>query len=236
MTQILNLVNAVDSFIIGCKSDGIWTPIKASCIMAGWSNLSGALTPLAGAAPSGINLASGTYNRITGLKGDGAAMYLNSNRQNNSDPQNSRHMAVFATVGMGNSAVEVMIGSDGTAVSGVSLIFNNADDSLAMRSSQKDPPTPVSFPGSGSILGFIGHSRTAPGSFTGRLGSSNNLITSTSQPPDSGGVVVFARTAVSPLRFSTCRLTFYSIGESLNLALLDSRVSGLMVAISGAIA
>jgi hypothetical protein len=37
---------AVDGFVKGCKADGIWDAIKASCIMAGARTLTGALVPL----------------------------------------------------------------------------------------------------------------------------------------------------------------------------------------------
>ena len=37
------VISAFDSFITGCKSDGIWTALKASCILAGARTLSGAL-------------------------------------------------------------------------------------------------------------------------------------------------------------------------------------------------
>ena len=55
--------NAVIAFVTGCKADGIWTAIKASCILSGARTLSGALMPLAGTAPSNFNFVSGDYNR-----------------------------------------------------------------------------------------------------------------------------------------------------------------------------
>jgi hypothetical protein len=36
---------AIDNFVLGCKADGIWTAIKASCILAGARTLNGALVP-----------------------------------------------------------------------------------------------------------------------------------------------------------------------------------------------
>jgi hypothetical protein len=38
---------AINNFVIGCKQDGIWEAIKASCILAGARTLDGALVPLA---------------------------------------------------------------------------------------------------------------------------------------------------------------------------------------------
>jgi hypothetical protein len=43
---------AIDSFVKGCKNDGIWNAIKASCILAGARTLAGALVPLVGTAPT----------------------------------------------------------------------------------------------------------------------------------------------------------------------------------------
>jgi len=36
---------AINNFVVGCKADGIWTAIKASCILAGARTLAGALVP-----------------------------------------------------------------------------------------------------------------------------------------------------------------------------------------------
>jgi hypothetical protein len=83
--------------VIGCKQDGIWTAIKASCILAGARTLTGALVPLAGTAPTNFNFVDADYNRKTGLVGNGSNKYLNSNRAGNADPQNSFHHAVYGT-------------------------------------------------------------------------------------------------------------------------------------------
>jgi hypothetical protein len=61
---------AIDNFVLGCKADGIWDAIKASCILAGARTLNGALVPLAGTAPTNFNFVSGDYNRKTGLVGN----------------------------------------------------------------------------------------------------------------------------------------------------------------------
>jgi hypothetical protein len=52
---------AINSFVKGCKADGIWTAIKASCILAGARTRLGALTPLAGTAPTNFNFVDGDY-------------------------------------------------------------------------------------------------------------------------------------------------------------------------------
>ena len=85
---------AINDFVVGCKLDNTWPAIKASCILAGARTLTGALVPLVGTAPTNNNFASGDYNRKTGLVGNGSTKYLDSNRNNNADPQNSNHNAV----------------------------------------------------------------------------------------------------------------------------------------------
>jgi hypothetical protein len=47
----------IDQFVRGCKADGIWTAIKASCILSGARTLSGALVPLVGSAAYKLNCA-----------------------------------------------------------------------------------------------------------------------------------------------------------------------------------
>jgi len=58
---------AINDFVIGCKQDGIWDAIKASCIMAGARTLDGALVPLVGTAPTNYNFVAGDYNRELSL-------------------------------------------------------------------------------------------------------------------------------------------------------------------------
>jgi hypothetical protein len=67
----IGVQSAYNDFVVGCKADGIWDAIKASCILAGARTLSGSLTPLKGAAPTNFNFVSGDYNRKTGLVGNG---------------------------------------------------------------------------------------------------------------------------------------------------------------------
>jgi hypothetical protein len=87
------VARAIDNFVLGCKADGIWNAIKASCILAGArTRLNGALVPLVGTAPTSFNFVDGDYNRKTGLVGNGSTKYLTANRNNNADPQNSKHL------------------------------------------------------------------------------------------------------------------------------------------------
>jgi len=62
-------------------------------------------------------------------------------------------------------------------------------------------------------------------------------LNTASETPATGDFLVFAREdgAGSPSFPTNARLAFYSIGESLDLAALDTRVSNLITAIGAAI-
>ena len=220
---------AYNNFVRGCKKDGIWNAIRASCILAGARTLNGALVPLTGTAPTNYNFVAGDYNRKTGLVGDGSTKYLDSNRNNNADPQNSNHNAVWLSTY--TSGDQYLLGSS----------FSQGHNFLLARSSAAffrnrfdNASNTESFAATGSQFsdGLFGMSRVASNvvnvtyrQTAGQVFTSN---TEGSLAPASGNVTVFRTSPVC----SNARLAFYSIGESLDLALLDNRVSQLMTDIS----
>jgi hypothetical protein len=224
---------AVNNFVVGCKADGIWTAIKASCILAGARTLNGALVPLVGTAPANNNFVSGDYNRKTGLAGNASTKYLNSNRANNADPQNSKHMSVYAS--SNTTASRAYIGAGGSAAGRSALGPSTTNTtSFAVINST------ASYSCGATNVGFMGASRASSAEFTAR-GAGSTLLHSdpsaASSTPISGAIYVFARennSGVAEL-YSDGRLAFYSIGESLNLALLDTRVTTLINAFAAAI-
>ncbi len=223
------VISAVESFILGCKSDGIWSALKASCILAGARTLSGALMPLVGTAPTNNNFVTADYNRKTGIKGDGSTKYLNPNRNNNADPQNSKHLAVYATeITTISGTSSWYIG--GSASAGRSSILNFNGLRLNVNSS--------TFAAANHAAGLIATTRTNSSAFQ----TYGNKIT------NGNGVTTLAATSSAPANFiphifkrhdgtnfSNPRLSYYSIGEHLDLALLDTRVSNLMTALASAI-
>jgi hypothetical protein len=231
---------AINSFVVGCKADGIWTAIKASCILAGARTLSGALVPLVGTAPTNTNFVSGDYNRETGLVGNGSTKYLDSNRNNNADPQNSRHLSVWASTASTSTAGQfpayVSAGGDKDGATGLGRLDSNSS-ALYSRNANSDFQ---SITGAGSATAFIGTSRNTSGSYTARHGGSNSTLTQASEANANAKYGVFREVDGSTqggmdATYSNARLAFYSIGESLNLALLDTRVTTLVNAIAAAI-
>ena len=214
---------AINDFVVGCKNDGIWSAIKASCILAGARTLSGALVPLVGTAPTNNNFVSGDYNRKTGLVGNGSTKYLNSNRNSNADPQDSKHLALYAS-------------ESGSA--GIHIGANNSDyayvevTAAVLNGISTDFVTIAATP----YTGFGGSSRATSSAFTARANGTTATKTSTSVSPSSFSTYIFCRNNVgTAATFSNARLAFYSIGESLDLAKLDARVTALITAFGAAI-
>jgi len=222
---------AINDFVIGCKRDGIWDAIKASCILMGARTLSGALTPLKGGAPTNFNnnFVSGDYNRETGLVGDGSTKFLDTNYNGNTPPQDSLSFGVY--VDTASSAAASYMGS-GLATGGASNfgVFQVSSFLNRNRNATSDNITTTNISQS---TGFIGSSRASSSEFTLRIAGGNNVSARASATPVNATFHVF-KTNGSTSHING-RLSFFWAGESLNLALLDARVSALVTAIGAAI-
>lgn len=218
---------ACEDFIVGCKSDGIWSAIKASCILAGARTLSGALVPLVGSSPTNFNFVNEDYNRETGLKGNGTTKRINTNRNNTADPQNSKHISVYVTERhlVGNT---FYLGGGNQSGNSNLYIVNNAGG-LGLRVNSS---TSYSSGGNASN-NLIGVSRNNSTQINTRTNKSSQTVSNPSTTPISHAQQVFCSS--NSALFSGGRISFYSIGESLDLALLDTRVSTLMTALAAAI-
>lgn len=223
--------NAINDFITGCKADGIWSAIKASCILAGARTLAGALTPLVGSAPTNNGpFVSGDYNRKTGLVGNASSKYLDTNRNNNADGQDSNHQALWLTSAM--SISQACIGAGGA--SGGSTQISTLSGAVFVYRSRNQ--TGVNGGSSTGVTGFLGMSRAASAGYDSRDSGTTTARTQASQAAYSGNVFVFARESAGSAGLHTgARIAFYSVGEALNLSQLDARVSTLITAIGAAI-
>ena len=231
-----SVILAINDFVVGCKADGIWNAIKSSCILAGARTLTGALIPLKGTAPTNFNFVSGDYNRKTGLLGNGSTKYLNSNRGNNADSQDSKHIAVYASTRNTEESAKMYCGSvQGVASTGDSQIFSGA--SANKISSRLNIDATLTTTGNlHSANGLFGASRNNSSNYIVRGSSIDETIVRVSNTPNSLSIFVFNRNLQgAPDLYSNARLAFYSIGESLNLALLDARVTTLINAYAAAI-
>jgi hypothetical protein len=226
---------AVNAFVKGCKVDGIWPAIKASCVLAGARTLSGALVPLVGTAPTNANFVSGDYNRKTGLIGNASTKYLDSNRDNNADPQNSQHVSVYASNVATSSASEfpAYFGRGGNAESGAVIMGRLASNGDLYQASRIGS---LFSGGNATVAGLHALSRNLSASYVRRVAGANTTITDTSQAPFAGNIAIFASNRTAGIQnYSNARLAFYSIGEFLDLAKLDTRVTTLINALAAAI-
>lgn len=216
---------AINDFVKGCKQDGIWDAIKACCILMGARTLDGAVQPLKGAAPTSNNFVSGDYNRETGLLGNASNKYIDTNRNNNADPQDSKHTAVYVTT-LG-ATVKAYFGAGGGSNGAVNF-YNLTNNTTRFHTASSDA-------WGTATVGFSGLNRSASAEYIGRSAGSNNTITRASQTPFNGNTFIFAQNGPGIGQPTDSRIAFYSIGESLSLALLDARVSALYTAIGAAI-
>jgi hypothetical protein len=221
-----SIKTAYNDFIVGCKSDGIWSAIKASCILAGARTLSGALVPIVGSAPTNNNFVSVDYSRTIGLLSNGTTKHLNTNRRDNDDPRDSHHFAVYNTTspspaksfgGVGSGATNL---NNGTGNAGNGRCRSNSIVGL----------------GTGASVGFKAIARESSLIVRGRANGTNyQTLNQASTAPVTSFKGIFTRYVGSIGSECDCRISFYSMGESLDLAKLDARVSTLMTAINAAI-
>ena len=237
-----DVIAAYGNFITGLKTDGLWDAVKASCILAGARTLDAALIPLAGAAPTNVNFTAADYNRKTGLKGDGSGKYLNSNRANNADPYDSKHIFSYLTEKFTRYGNQCTIGRTGTGGSFTTQGPSGATYFAVNSAGNNTYPNGVPYP-----LGGWGASRSIqPGQAATHVdyifrndGSGYVSVTETgtialaaNANPVSTSIGVFGNTGYT---YTDARLSFYSIGEAIDLVKLDARVTALMSDLNAAI-
>jgi hypothetical protein len=217
---------AIKNFVLCCKQDGIWDAIKASCILAGARTLNGALVPLVGAAPTNFNFVSGDYDRKTGLVGDGSTKYLDSNRLDSDDPIANFHCSTYLTTAEPTGNVVMYMGLLGR-------LQHGSTGTSAFYASKRGGFSPAT--NSGKPVNFFGQQRSSLTSETARVNGSTYTANITATANNSNPIFVFRFSQNAAPLYPSARLAFYSIGESLNLALLDARVTDLINAFGAAI-
>jgi hypothetical protein len=233
---------AINDFVLGCKADGIWDAIVGCCIMAGARTHNGALVPLKGTAPTNYNFGSGDYNRKTGLLGNDSNKALDTNFTNNEATlysQNNNHLSVYITQ-LQTDATGQIIGTIAGAGS-LSYIRHGSTSQISFVSMTLLSTTRTV---SSLSTGFQGLTRNNSSNFTSRatttIGASEATTTANSQSPASLKWGVFgsftAAAPTTPTQPTSARMSFYSLGKSLTLSSLDSRVTTLMATLASVIA
>ena len=211
--------DAINAFVVGCKADGIWSAIKASCILAGARTLDGALVPLVGSAPTNVNFVGGDYSRTAGLTGNGTTKEINSNRAGNADAQDDIHRAVWVTTGRDIGASRYICADQSLD----NILGNVSGFRARVNASTLDSL------GTGiSVPSLVAVSRGSAANYSWRgLGASGTQATASTSNTASN-VFVFSGNGVN---YSSSTMAFYSIGSAINLASLDARVSALIAAL-----
>jgi hypothetical protein len=220
---------AINDFVRGCKNDGIWSAIKASCILAGARTLAGALVPLVGTAPTNFNFVSSDYNRKTGLVGNGSTKWLDSGYAIPAGNQNNAHAACRAS-SISGAAQFLLADNIGAGAVTTNISVNASTGQVFSRLNTVTQTTTIEAPADG----FYGVNRNTSASYGFRFNGSTRAIVEASTTPAGFNIGLYSRTQL-PAAFFTGRLAFYSIGESLDLALLDARVTDLITALGAAI-
>lgn len=218
---------AYETFITGCKTDGSWAAIQSSAILAGARTLSGALVALKGTAPTNVssNFVSADYDRKTGLKGDGATKYLDTNTSSNVAGPTDTHIAAYITsTETSGYAIAAGVTANGPAF----FQCYNGGMGGRMRSGSF-----LTTPLVDALPGFFSGVRDNSADFRYRGGGTTETFTD----PDEGSstsdnFLIFSRNASD---FGNHRISFYSAGNAVDETLLEARVTQLMTDLDGAI-
>jgi len=212
--------DAVNAFVVGCKADGIWTSIGQAFLLCAAADLTGALVPLKGTAPTNRNFVSGDYSRTTGLVGNASNKDLVTNRNNNVDAQNNRGIGVWRTTSETRTGNCTAIGS--ASGTGEALLFSST---VARIGRNPQSSAGVSLADTSQVAGYWGIVRTSASDNSMRYNGADTAGTSTSETPSSGSLYVFSRAGSI---YSNARISFYWAGASLTQSLLDARLATLM--------
>ena len=213
---------AINDFVVGCKNDNIWNSIKACCVLCGSNTLTGSLIPLIGTAPTRIGFVNSDYIQSLGLKGSIFTKGLFSNRNNNADPQNDFHMSIFINQADSRTGEVTFMGVGSNQVGVTQLSTLGPRNRNSFRNSYS----------TNSSNTFYGTSRNSGNSFSFRINKSNTTVNQSSEVPYDGNIAIFGIGVTGDnnniYSNSDARLSFYSIGTSLDLSLLDNRVTALV--------
>jgi hypothetical protein len=194
--------------------------IKSHAILAGANTLPGCLVPVVGTAPTNVNFVAGDYDRRLGL-GDpaNATKYLDTNRANTADPQNSQSIAFYIASGTTANMAVTPVGGEGQT-----CIFVNPASLPATGPFRSRSTSVANTRSTAGATGFVGISRGSAASFTARFNSIDETIAFPSQPPGAGNIFLFARNNLNTGgidAYSNMKCRFFHIGENLNLAVLQ---------------
>jgi len=221
---------AINNFVVGCKTDGIWNAIVGSCIMAGARTVAGAIIPLKGNAPTNNGFVAGDYSRKLGLLGDASTKFISTNYNNTDLSQDDAHISCYVTqIPTISATLARMFVGQATGSGGRIYILSNTSGNLNLKN-RSSPAGGVTITGEGVTTGLKGHSRNSSTNTVIRSSQTNTTNSTASTTLISGDIAVFNNGASA--QYSDARMSFYSLGTNIDLALLDTRITTLMTTLN----
>jgi hypothetical protein len=234
---------SVDTFVRGCKTDGIWDSLLDVGLLCGADNLNGALVKLK--TPTGVsriltnnNFVSGDYTAsgaTAGLKGNGTNKWLNTNTLNSTVTNLS--FSAYVIAGMGGQATNVYqallssVVSAGNRGAGIWTAVATTPSAGSGGHTQFGNDTSVTgWSTPGHYLSSFSGSTATPF----RNGAANAQTLTIINSLSGANFSVFAINATSGLFNSPALATFYHIGTALTapqISALSTRVNALMTTI-----
>lgn len=158
----------------------------------------------------------GDWNAVTGLKGNGSTIYVDSNRNNNADGQNNIAFGTWVTTHQSGYSAAVLMGARSDNPTGSDQLIVNSVSSVGRnraisRGIEQDLQI---FAGAG----YRGVSRVSETAWAGRANQTNTTgPTTASQTRSGNNFYIFARSQITtPNLFSDARSSFYHIGPNLS--------------------
>jgi hypothetical protein len=223
---------AYDTFVRGLKADGIWLKVATSCILAGARTLNGALVPLRGVNVTGLNFVTADYDRKTGLKGNGTTKYIDTNYLDNAGIRIDNHACVYETE-IGTAGDKAYIAARNAINSDTSLqvLRQGAPFNFLPINRNAFLPTTVN---ESAGAKFIGTARSVSPNYVWRYGASSGTTNLVANANTSGvNFRVFTRQGAA--LWQDNRMSWYSVGNSVDLLAYANRVTTLMADINAAI-
>lgn len=214
------VARAINTFVIDCKIRGIWGAIKSCCLLCGARTLNGALKPLKGTAPTNNNFVDSAYNRETGLKGNGSNQFVDTNYSSNQSNLNNIHFALYINTINSNS------GPDGARTYIADFASNLLRSGTGFGQFRINNTNAITYDIS-RVNNFMGLVRSEESLITLRFNNTNLILPALSSSSSNISFKLFCRYSGSGVlmrEFSDGRISFYSIGESLDLRLLEQCV------------
>lgn len=224
--------SAINGLFVGFKADGNLSRLKSACILGVARTLAGSLVPLLPTMPSPTNagFVAGDRSRTLGLLGNGSTKYLDSNFGFSSANQNDHHALVFLPVLTPITVNEAQIGNGVADTGSTHTFFSTAQSTQAVARSSSSTASI----GTTRQVGLLGLNRNNSANFTLRSGVSEESFVAASQSIRTDSNFVFARNGATPSH-SVQRIFFYSLGDSLSLGQMQSRLSTFHAAIASAL-